>query len=474
MISVMRWSRTLAAAFTAAAAIAVAGAAPASADVVWLCHPDRPAADDPCETPLDTTVLRPGQEPRTVTPDRPAADRRPVDCFFVYPTVSNQLALNATRAQDPEIFDIAKWQASRFSQGCRMFAPIYRQATVPGIAGNALPPTAELAYTDVVEAWRKYLKEDNGGRGVILLGHSQGTLMLRQLVRKEIDPDPELRRRLVGGQLLGGNVTTAKGKATGGDWQHVPVCTRRGEAGCLVAYSTYGVDPLPVSAFGNASTSVISAGFNLPSGSGYEIACTDPATLSGQPGPVPVLVPSKPYAPGFIATFIAVMSGGGFPSVPTTWVEAESYDGSCRTINGAHVFRFHPVDGARTINQDPLLGGHIVDFNLGLGRLVTIAGMQTQTWLADRVAARSVGSRGTVEIDAPGPGTVEVLRKGFVRTRRTTTTRPGKVRLRVTTTAKGRRSVRRSKTGRLSVSVVYRPAAGDPVTRKVAVRLPRR
>ena len=38
-------------------------------------------------------------------------------------------------------------------------------------------------YADVLDAWREYLARDNRGRGVVLLGHSQGTRMLRQLLR---------------------------------------------------------------------------------------------------------------------------------------------------------------------------------------------------------------------------------------------------------------------------------------------------
>ena len=126
------------------------------------------------------------------TPARQPNARRPVDCFYVYPTVSNQLTPTATKAKDPEIISIAKYQAARFSTRCRIFAPVYRQATFPGIL--ALPlGSMETGYADVLQAWRSYLARDNHGRGVVLIGHSQGTIMLRQLIRKEIDPKPALR-----------------------------------------------------------------------------------------------------------------------------------------------------------------------------------------------------------------------------------------------------------------------------------------
>jgi Protein of unknown function (DUF3089) len=41
-------------------------------------------------------------------------------------------------------------------------------------------------------------------RRVALIGHSQGRFMLRELVKREIDRKPAVRRRLISGLLLGG------------------------------------------------------------------------------------------------------------------------------------------------------------------------------------------------------------------------------------------------------------------------------
>ena len=83
---------------------------------------------------LKTTYFSPsGKKLRVGTPkaDRPAK----IDCFYVYPTVSDQPTAFATRAIDPEIRSIALYQAARYSQHCRVFAPVYRQATVAGLGG---------------------------------------------------------------------------------------------------------------------------------------------------------------------------------------------------------------------------------------------------------------------------------------------------------------------------------------------------
>ena len=52
------------------------------------------------------------------------------------------------------------------------------------------PPIA-IAYGDVRAAWREYLAKHNKGRPFVLIGHSQGSLMLQQLIANEIEGKPE-------------------------------------------------------------------------------------------------------------------------------------------------------------------------------------------------------------------------------------------------------------------------------------------
>ncbi len=462
--------------------LALVPAGRARADVTWLCHPS--VQDDPCEIPLDTTLQDPAGD-KVQTPERAPSAARPVDCFYVYPTVSNQLGLNATKARDPEIVSIAKYQAARFSSRCRMFAPIYRQFPLSGIGGLALgsgPGTpAAIAYGDVLEAWRTYLEKDNGGRGVVLLSHSQGTIMLRKLVREEIDRRPAERRRLVGAALLGGNVTVAAGKRTGGDFQEVPLCAQRDEAGCVVAYSTYSTDPGPASFFGNTRTDATTAVFDNPSGAGFAVACTDPGPLSGIGGPVRVTLPSEPFALGPINAGIVVTNGGPPPTASTSWVSpADRASGACRSISGAEVYRYDPVDGGRRPTEfPPAWGTHLLDMNLGVERLTAIAGRQADTWLArELTVARARRSRlpGTalVRISVPGPGVVELTAGRTARRATRRLAAPGVTTLRVTPSAATRRVLRRRGRARVRVFVRYRPAVGNVVTRRQTVTLFRR
>src|SRR4029453_10659714 len=105
---------------------------------------------------------------------------------------------NADKSIEPQQIAVAQFQASRYSRHCRVFAPVYRQITRIGLfTGGTTPENVALAYSDVLAAWRLYLRRFNRGRGVVLIGHSQGTGMLRQLMRAEIDPRRKVRKRLI-------------------------------------------------------------------------------------------------------------------------------------------------------------------------------------------------------------------------------------------------------------------------------------
>src|SRR6188472_2617590 len=134
-----------------AAAIVLGAPGSAPAATKWLCGPG--VADDPCRPSLSTTLYHGWDTPAgTITPKR--ARDRGVACFYVYPTVSNQSTRLATRAADPEIRSIALYQAVRFSQVCRVYAPLYRQATVSALfAGTTTKRDYLTAYGDVEKAF---------------------------------------------------------------------------------------------------------------------------------------------------------------------------------------------------------------------------------------------------------------------------------------------------------------------------------
>jgi hypothetical protein len=348
-------------------------AAPAPAKTKWLCHPR--LAADPCRPSLDTTVFSPWDQPRAVIEPRRA--RRPaVDCFYVYPTVSDQATTLANRKVDPPLRSIARYQAARYSQYCRVFAPVYRQLTIAAIQRPIRAADARVAYRDVLNAWREYLKRYNRGRGVILIGHSQGTGHLSKLVRTQIDRRPAVRRRLVSAILLGGNVATKAGRDTGGSFRNVRACRSRTQLGCVIAFSAFGETPPPEARFARDPSFL--AGL-APGDGPYEVLCTNPAALGGGAAPLDAILPSEPFAPGsLIAAGIGLLQIP-VPQAATTFIEArDAYSGRCVNEGGASYLEITPQAGAPVPRPSPDAnwGLHLMDGNIALGDLLGVVRAQ--------------------------------------------------------------------------------------------------
>lgn len=125
----------LCAALAFAASALLPTAAGASSKPVWLCKPG--LAANPCTPGLATTRFSQSGV-RLGVRDVRASQRPAFDCFYVYPTVSDQPTIQATRRIDPEERSIALYQAARYSRDCRVYAPMYRQITLAGL-GRRLP-----------------------------------------------------------------------------------------------------------------------------------------------------------------------------------------------------------------------------------------------------------------------------------------------------------------------------------------------
>jgi Protein of unknown function (DUF3089) len=345
------------------ATVALAGSAVAAAGAktIWLCRPgQRP---DPCTPGLSTTYYSPQLKRLGVAHPKSVAHPK-IDCFYVYPTVSDQKTVFANRRVDPEERSIALYQAARYSQYCRVFAPMYRQVTVPALEnGNReTPRELRLPVSDVRQAFATYLRRYSRGRGFVLIGHSQGASILRELIAQVIDKNAALRHRLVSAIVLGGDVLVKRGRTVGGDFKHVPACTRATELGCVVAFSTFDQVPPAHSVFGRTPVR------------GDQVLCVNPARLVGASTLDPIF-PSQPFAPGTIIATGILLLHLTQPRPPTVWSsEPGAYSARCAAVNGAHVLEVSARHGAQvaTPSPDPTWGLHLVDANIALGNLITL------------------------------------------------------------------------------------------------------
>jgi hypothetical protein len=356
----------------AALMLAAVSAAPASAaarsDTTWVCLPSE--TPNPCHDSLDTTIKTPNAGSKEVEP--PFAKHPKIDCFYVYPTVNDQTGPNADGTVGPQERSIANYQAARFSRRCRVYAPAYRQLTLPALfAGTVTDAATKLAYSDVKKAFRDYIAHYNHGRGFVLIGHSQGSFMLRALVRDLIDGHPKLRRQMVSAILLGGNVTVKKGSDRGGDFQNVPACHSQTQLHCVIAYSTYDEPPPDDALFGRVGSG-LGGPLGLPTGDDLKVLCTNPGALGGGTGKLRTLVRTEPFQ-GAIQGGLVIMYGGVLPVAPTPWLQpAGYYSSQCRTHHGIHVLHVDARAGAQDLNPSPdaTWGLHLADVNIALGQLV--------------------------------------------------------------------------------------------------------
>jgi hypothetical protein len=382
-------ARTLALlAVLALGVLALPGVASAKGGTVWLCKPGK--SPDPCKADRTATVVSYDGTVRHEAIQKPARSGKPqVDCFYVYPTVSEQEGPNANLTIEAQETQIAIDQASRFSQDCKVYAPMYKQLTLTAIntPGGVTLEDELTAYEGVLAAFNEYMRKFNKGRPIVLIGHSQGALMLENLVKQQFDPNPMLRKQLVSAVLLGGNVLVPEGQTEGVTFQHVPACTAATDVGCVIAYSSFAKEP-PENAFFGRPGSPLLEGGTVPPGS--QVLCVNPTILSqdGGTGSLLTYAPTTPF-PGTLG------EGSPTPTASTPWVEAPGlYTAQCKNENGASWLQV-TLSGAigEAVQKElgernelaeelvgPEWGLHLYDVNIALGNLVKTVALQTQAY----------------------------------------------------------------------------------------------
>jgi hypothetical protein len=350
-------------------------------DENWLCRPGR---QDACAADQTATVIQ--ANGATTVETFKADPNAPIDCFYVYPTVSSDPGGNSDMTPDLPEKAVADQQFARFGSVCKLYAPSYRQVTIAALrrvmAGLASNGDGELAYADVLAAWKDYLARDNHGRGVVLVGHSQGSRILLRLIKEEIDGKP-VQKQLVSALILGMNTPVDPAKDAYGS---LPLCRKTGQVGCVISYVSFRADSPP------PATSKF---FGKVAEPGMRAACVNPAALAGGSAPVrgyfsdrtimgtamrPATVwtqgvtVSTPFVelPGLVSA--ECVSSGGFDYLAVT-VHPDKADPRADNIPGDLLVLGQPLKD---------WGLHLVDVNLTMGDLVAVVGEQSKAYTAAR------------------------------------------------------------------------------------------
>ena len=345
----------------------------------WLCRPGR---HDACDVDLTTTVIAPSgkltREPWTANP------KAAIDCFYVYPTVSLDPTPNSDMTAGDEELNVVRVQAARFGSQCRVYAPLYRQVTLSALraflAGRTAAVDRNLGYNDVVDAWNYYLQHDNQGRGVVLIGHSQGSMVLTELIKKEIDGKP-VQKQLISALLLGTSLPVPRDKDVGGAFQQVPLCRNSKQTGCVITYASFRSDAPPPA----------NSRFAKVAGENQMAACTNPASLKGGSGELHAYLSTRGSGTSAAAPKPWVNNG---PAIDTPFVSVPGMLTAECVANDKGSYLAVTVHGdpadPRTddITGDVVTAGkvmpewglHLIDVNLGIGNLVDIVRDQAKAY----------------------------------------------------------------------------------------------
>lgn len=375
----------------------------------WACSG---AVGDLCDEPDGMAVVT--TDGTLLRRDWAAAEDPGVDCFYIYPTVdwSGGAGNHLDLAADTLPRAVIRGQAAPFGEVCRVFAPLYRQAFLGTYLEGATPEALaafRLAFVDVAAAFEYYMRNWNGGRPLVLIGHSQGAQMIGYLLHRWFDGDRtltglpdiggtrELRELLIVAMPIGFNVFVPHGKDRGGSFADLPLCSDPRQQGCVIHYRSYPEGyARSIGAGGAAGDRALAAEGWLNEvfdPSRHVLACVNPARGTLQPGESALIPADASPVAETDATRVIGESWfwgpiqnfqTGWATTPRDQVFPRRYTATCRDDHLAIGLLAGPVTdvrgdpaGAGAEASRSALGLHGADFPLLLGDLV--ADVQTRS-----------------------------------------------------------------------------------------------
>ena len=187
-----------------------------------------------------------------------------VDTFYVYAT---EYILGSLQEGAPEyatldnaemlqgVAEEYQIHATTFEASTNLFLPYYRQAGMPVMnkawkeTGNCEAAVSGMPYGDITTALDYYFENYNGGRPFIIAGHSQGSCIIKLVLKNYFKEHTDYYKRMVAAYVIGYSVTADELEA----YPYLKFATGETDTGVIISYNTEG----PKNAEQNAKTAVL-------------------------------------------------------------------------------------------------------------------------------------------------------------------------------------------------------------------------
>ncbi len=171
-----------------------------------------------------------------------------VDVFYLYPTVID----DANQPDVAKMNDKAKWIAGKafqktgaaFESYCNIYAPYYRQVNLTKAKEIGNSDLEKFCRSngpgaDVFAALDYYFAHFNNGKPFILVGHSQGSTLLKYVLDTYMKKHPEYQKQMIATYVVGISVTQ--------EWlnenPHLKFAQGERDTGVIISWNTEGPNP---------------------------------------------------------------------------------------------------------------------------------------------------------------------------------------------------------------------------------------
>ena len=190
-----------------------------------------------------------------------------VDTFYIYATSYYESSFEEgapdyAPLDNPEMLEGAQGEyltnASVYEESTNVFVPYYRQAgmryagEIRKKTGNIDAAISGIPYDDISAALDYYFKRCNNGRPFIIAGHSQGSSMVKYVLKNYFKEHPEYYKRMVAAYVIGFSVTQDDLEK----YSHLKFATGENDTGVIVSWNTEG----PKNVKENAENAVVLPG----------------------------------------------------------------------------------------------------------------------------------------------------------------------------------------------------------------------